>query len=255
MKVAVWSSMMPHNLNPLVETAFHGYTDRLAFVWDQSCCTELWVPEMRKPLLRKDLVWLRDSEFAKHIPDQVLLIDDDPIKCTKNPKGTALHPSTWGEDGNPDGDRELLRITSYIKALVKSASTSAREYVQSNPFEDYWDEEPAWGEGENAGDEAGWSSAGAGAKGASNGWNDAHGEASWGNSEEWEERPAKKARMHASADSNMLRPKQAAEGYWPDDDTWLPAVVSKVTSSGYEILWDEDGSMSEMPADHVRAAW
>jgi len=42
-------------------------------------------------------------------------------------------------------------------------------------------------------------------------------------------------------------------GFWPDDDTWLPASVTEVYEDGsYKIAWAEDGSESDVPADYVR---
>jgi len=47
----------------------------------------------------------------------------------------------------------------------------------------------------------------------------------------------------------------AVEGYWPEDDTWLPASVLEVHPDGsVTIAWDEDGSQSSVPADYVRSA-
>jgi len=43
------------------------------------------------------------------------------------------------------------------------------------------------------------------------------------------------------------------EGYWPDDDTWIGASISEVYEDGsYKIVWAEDGSESDVPADYVR---
>jgi ATP-dependent RNA helicase DHX36 len=45
----------------------------------------------------------------------------------------------------------------------------------------------------------------------------------------------------------------AVEGYWPDDDEWLPAVLSALHEDGsYRIVWDADGSESDVPNDYVR---
>lgn len=49
-----------------------------------------------------------------------------------------------------------------------------------------------------------------------------------------------------------LSPGTMVEGYWPDDDTWLPATVEELhPDRSFRILWD-DLSQSEMPADYVR---
>lgn len=45
----------------------------------------------------------------------------------------------------------------------------------------------------------------------------------------------------------------SAEGYWPDDATWLPVVVSKIYADGsYQILWGDASAQSDVPADYVR---
>mmetsp|Transcript_54415 Transcript_54415/g.117774 ORF Transcript_54415/g.117774 Transcript_54415/m.117774 type:complete len:1106 (-) Transcript_54415:24-3341(-) len=46
---------------------------------------------------------------------------------------------------------------------------------------------------------------------------------------------------------------EAVEGYWPDDDEWLPATLSEVLEDGsYRIVWDADASESDVPHDYVR---
>lgn len=142
-QVAVWSSMMKHNLDRIVVETFGEYVGKLAFVWDQTRCTKKWVPGMRKPLLRKDLMWVAMSEnpWADHMPDRVVLIDDDPIKCTENPEGTALHPSTWAGSGEGKDDIELLRLAAYLKELAATTADnqnrSVRDYIKSHPFADF----------------------------------------------------------------------------------------------------------------------
>jgi len=43
------------------------------------------------------------------------------------------------------------------------------------------------------------------------------------------------------------------EAYWPDDDTWLAAsLLAKRGDGTLSIAWEEDGSVSEVPADYVR---
>merc|ERR1712062_419551 len=45
----------------------------------------------------------------------------------------------------------------------------------------------------------------------------------------------------------------AIECYWPDDGTWLPAVILQVNDDhSFTITWDEDLSESVVPADYVR---
>eukprot|EP00928_Gymnodinium_smaydae_P081649 TRINITY_DN65126_c0_g1_i1.p2 TRINITY_DN65126_c0_g1~~TRINITY_DN65126_c0_g1_i1.p2 ORF type:complete len:333 (-),score=78.10 TRINITY_DN65126_c0_g1_i1:25-1023(-) len=131
--VAVWSSMSEKNLYPLVYKVFGAKADELAFVWDQQYCTKKHRADMHKPLLRKDLKWLDDGQFSDYLPEHVLLVDDDPIKCTKNPEGTAIHPPTF--EGGPD--EELLRMARYLEALADSDCASVPEFVLSNPYGDF----------------------------------------------------------------------------------------------------------------------
>jgi len=45
------------------------------------------------------------------------------------------------------------------------------------------------------------------------------------------------------------------EAYWPDDDTWLAAsLLAKRGDGTLSIAWEEDGSVSEVPADYVRVS-
>mmetsp|Transcript_86449 Transcript_86449/g.242022 ORF Transcript_86449/g.242022 Transcript_86449/m.242022 type:complete len:357 (-) Transcript_86449:48-1118(-) len=216
-QVAVWSSMMQHNLMPLVYKAFGSWADRLQFVWDQSCCTQKWVPQLHKPLLRKDLMWLRQTAWAACVPDFVLLVDDDPIKCTENPKGTAVHPSSF-KKGEDDAswetvlaeDTELLRLAAYVKAIVASGTPSPRRYVLQHPFEAFELEESEKVSAAVAADEA--------------------------------------------AVQLPLKIGDAVEAYWPDEDRWHRATVTKVLrSSGLvSISWDEDGSESDVTREYIR---
>jgi len=221
-EVAVWSSMMYYNLHPLVEKAFGHWASKLKFVWDQSCCTQLWVPEMRKPLLRKDLVWLKETEFSSRVPDHVMLIDDDPIKCTENDEGTAVHPKSFKKapDDEDDWDApvaeddELLRLAAYIKACVNSGTSSARRFVLQNPFEEF----------------------------------DA----------DVREGPLSKRRASGRPDApdgqeQPLEKGEIIEAYWPNEDRWMVATVTKVWRNGtVTITWDEDGSVSDLSSEYIR---
>jgi len=47
---------------------------------------------------------------------------------------------------------------------------------------------------------------------------------------------------------------EEAEGYWPDDDTWLSiTVLEELADGSYRIQWNDDQSESEVPADYVRS--
>uniref|UniRef100_A0A7S4PTS8 Mitochondrial import inner membrane translocase subunit TIM50 n=1 Tax=Alexandrium monilatum TaxID=311494 RepID=A0A7S4PTS8_9DINO len=138
--VAVWSSMVRRNLEPLVHQAFGEKSADLAFIWDQDWCTHCRVPGMHKPLLRKDLSRLRSTPWASYAPDHLLLVDDDPIKCTQNPAGTAVHPSSF--TGASESDSELLRLAAYVQALASSSCGSVRQFVKSHPYDSFHEELP-----------------------------------------------------------------------------------------------------------------
>lgn len=221
-QVAVWSSMMEKNLQPLVYDAFGDYAKSLTFIWDQTCCTQRWVQGMRKPLLRKDLVWLTESHWKRNVPDRVVLIDDDPIKCTENPKGTAIHPSTWAavED---QGDDELLRLAAYLKELVASGSSSVRDFVNSTAFEEFTLP---------------------GANGASTAPSAKRRRkdcSSWSEDEEEAE------------STPSFEVGEEVDAYWPDDGSWLLAKVREVSEDGsLTVIWKEDGSESDVPPSYAR---
>merc|ERR1712226_1137143 len=131
--------MTEHNLKPLVEEAFGERAKDLWDVWDQNYCTARDGAKygMQKPLLRKDLKWMRElpKKYAMFYPDHVLLVDDDPLKCKKNPAGTAIHPVSFDEYRSDD--RELLRMSRYFDALMSSGTTTVPEFVLANPYADF----------------------------------------------------------------------------------------------------------------------
>lgn len=228
-QVAVWSSMMNHNLAPLVEQAFGEYAAELAFVWDQQSCTQARpLPGMHKPLLRKDLKWLKQTEFRDNVPNSVLLIDDDPVKCTENPAGTSIHPSTWAGSWEGSEDTELLKMASYIRAIVGGtadpASPSARAFVQRFPYEDF--QLPRGKRIAPAGGDY--------------------------------ECPPQKPRQRVAAGGDaedaaaQFEEGDTVEAYWPDDHVWLPATIRSVLPGKIRVYWVEDSSESTLPASYVR---
>merc|ERR1712046_480607 len=58
--------------------------------------------------------------------------------------------------------------------------------------------------------------------------------------------------LENDAGSATITVGENVEAYWPDDDSWLPATIQNVSINGYEILWDEDGTASQVPMDYVR---
>eukprot|EP00413_Alexandrium_margalefii_P009473 CAMPEP_0204544278 /NCGR_PEP_ID=MMETSP0661-20131031/20427_1 /ASSEMBLY_ACC=CAM_ASM_000606 /TAXON_ID=109239 /ORGANISM="Alexandrium margalefi, Strain AMGDE01CS-322" /LENGTH=215 /DNA_ID=CAMNT_0051551047 /DNA_START=11 /DNA_END=655 /DNA_ORIENTATION=- len=53
--------------------------------------------------------------------------------------------------------------------------------------------------------------------------------------------------------ASTLTVGEACEGYWPDDDTWLSATLAEQYEDGsFRIVWTDDQSESDVPADYVR---
>jgi len=247
--VGVWSSMMEHNLWPLVQQAFGHYTRRLCFVYDQSWCTQRRVPGMHKPLLRKDLWWLQQTAYHRHVPYRVLLIDDDPIKCTENEPGSAVHPCSFEGTANmEEEDVELLRLAEYIRTLVNSGCSKVPEYVLANPFEDF--QLPTEG-GEAEADLQEEVQEVEGPEAHDGVYED-------GEADEEPEKPppAKRARTSQQEDAELLEPGAAVEAFWPEDESWLSAQVVECLAGSDQvvIVWQEDGSESEVSREYLRRA-
>lgn len=248
--VGVWSSMMEHNLYPALHGALgQERTDNLAFIFDQAWCTHTRVKGMQKPLLRKDLFWLKQTRFANFMPKRVLLIDDDAIKCTKNPPGTAIHPSAF----TGQVDDELLALSAYLENLASADCTSVSEYVLANPYipcgsqleisdGDHSEEEEVQyvKNFDNASSPNGYSPGEE---------QEAEDEEMFGEFVQNELPPAKRVRTR----DPLFLPGARIEAYWPDDDMWLPAKVICIQSDGdVQIAWEADCTGSTVPTDYLR---
>eukprot|EP01134_Creolimax_fragrantissima_P004573 CFRG4573T1 len=131
-EVGVWSSMMGKNVRPIVELVFRPEClKNLYFVLDQSACDSIRHREVKnKPLLLKDLhkIWNADKNYN---PQNTLLIDDSPLKATRNPPNLLYNPVEWEGDMtdtalSPDGGT----IYRYIEGLAQWKGSVA-EYVVS----------------------------------------------------------------------------------------------------------------------------
>ena len=62
-------------------------------------------------------------------PQSTLLVDDDPIKCERNPPHTAIHPAKWRALHPPDGSQLELApqgaLATYLEALHAAPDTQA----------------------------------------------------------------------------------------------------------------------------------
>mmetsp|Transcript_47859 Transcript_47859/g.113726 ORF Transcript_47859/g.113726 Transcript_47859/m.113726 type:complete len:311 (+) Transcript_47859:116-1048(+) len=219
-KLAVWSSMKEFNLWPLVEEVFGSRVSELEFVWDQASCTESWPADMAKPLLSKELSKLSDTEWSDFLPDRVLLIDDDPVKCTCNDEFTAVHPSSfqglYDDAWEQVDDSELLQLASYLESLADSGR-SVQDFLCDNPYSDFRDE----------------------------------GLADY--SHQSKRRRVDRSEAAKSSSSAQPAAVRDVEAYWPSSKEWLPArVVQEMNDGSFRIHWQEDGSESVVPWDYVR---
>lgn len=101
--VAVWSSAMKHNLEPVAKQIFGKYYDKLVFIWDQSRCQTLQEAKKKKddkPLFLKNLsdVWQCKDFKGRYTAKNTLIIDDSDEKMVNNPKSCHLNPGTWKID-------------------------------------------------------------------------------------------------------------------------------------------------------------
>jgi len=133
--VAVWSSAMGHNVKDLVEHIFGPLKHRLAFVWDQSNCTEVGSMADGKPIFLKVLakVWELPG-YARFGPSNTLLVDDSPYKVVRNPKFTALHPAEY-QLSVPEVDGVLGNEGALREYLTKlAAEPTVPRFLKDTPW-------------------------------------------------------------------------------------------------------------------------
>lgn len=122
-----------HNVMRLVDMVFGPGQGKRAcrFIWDQKRCKRAGKhPENRhKPLFLKPIAAIL-GECPEIPADQVLLIDDSPYKCVRNPPHTAIHPPTWDPDQADDaalGEGGQLR--TFLEGLAAAANVP--DYVSA----------------------------------------------------------------------------------------------------------------------------
>jgi len=163
--VAIWSSVLRHNIEPIVECLlpYDSDRERLLFWWNQEHCTVEEDPNATDPKKMKSFFkcltsvwddaeindrWLNSQSNADiNLRDHTLIIDDNISKVRDNPKFTAIHPRTWKlfefVDGNPQEIRifkdEVLsengELRKWLEGLLKWDGTVA-EYVENHPYHD-----------------------------------------------------------------------------------------------------------------------
>ncbi|CAF0938370.1 unnamed protein product [Rotaria sordida] len=161
--VAIWSSVLYHNIAPIVEALLPDEHERprLLFWWNQEHCftednptaidptnTKLFFKRLTSVWDTVDINerWLMNQPSNIDLRDHTLLIDDNKLKVRDNPIHTAIHPRTWKlfelNDDNTDikiykdkvleNDGQLMK---WLEDLLEWNGTVS-EYVEKHPYID-----------------------------------------------------------------------------------------------------------------------
>lgn len=162
--VAIWSSVLKHNIAPIVESLLpeEQTRDRLLFWWNQEHCLVEDDPNATDPKKSKSFykclssVWdnvemterwgLNQPTKSENLRDHTLLIDDNKAKVRDNPPFTAIHPRTWKLFELYDDNHQLRlykddlldvngRLRKWLEGLLEWNGT-VPEYVEQNPYVD-----------------------------------------------------------------------------------------------------------------------
>lgn len=96
--VAVWSSAMSDNVSLLAEHVFGAHRAKLAFEWSQSECEHVIPhpdPKETKPLFTKPLFIVEKGFPGKWTMQDMLILDDSPLKMRGNPPYSVLITREW----------------------------------------------------------------------------------------------------------------------------------------------------------------
>jgi hypothetical protein len=161
--VAIWSSVLKHNIEPVVETLLPSSheRDRLLFWWNQENClieedpTETNMKKAKSFYKCLSSVWDTvelNERWLINQPDDVemsnhtLLIDDSVLKARDNPVNTAIHPRSWKLFELYD-DYQQIRIFKddtlkangtlrlWLEELLKWKGNVA-DFVKDHPYHD-----------------------------------------------------------------------------------------------------------------------
>ncbi|KAE8697753.1 hypothetical protein F3Y22_tig00110610pilonHSYRG00254 [Hibiscus syriacus] len=125
--VAIWSSKMRHNIDPIVEKLPLLF-DHFLFTWDQANCKTY-----ANITYCKDLndVW----NVFPHFNDlNILLVDDSPEKMIYNPKYNYICPHSFdvASHSNNNALEKGGNIREYLENLLKAPNVP--NFVRNNPF-------------------------------------------------------------------------------------------------------------------------
>ncbi|XP_027182077.1 uncharacterized protein LOC113780478 [Coffea eugenioides] len=138
-EVAVWSSKLSHNIQPVLDSLSKKMNERLEqrllFVWDQSRCTMTQTRLRENPdktVMFKDLkrVW---GEYKSYNSSNTILVDDSPYKSVLNSPYNAIFPTSYTcytvEDNylDPEGD-----FVGHLKKLARA--DNVQDFIKQNRF-------------------------------------------------------------------------------------------------------------------------
>lgn len=119
--IAVWSSMNHVNTSLIVERLFSKKQRALLrFVYTQDQCDIHHVPGQEKPVFYKRISKI-ETDLGYPI-NNILLVDDSPVKATFNPPFSAIHPTSYSRH-KQSNDCALFRLQQVLKTFLKSDST------------------------------------------------------------------------------------------------------------------------------------
>jgi hypothetical protein len=162
--VAIWSSVLKHNISPIVETllADERERSRLLFWWNQEHCLmeddPTAVDQKKSKSFYKCLSFVWDKADINErwlinqptsdldLRDHTLLIDDNELKVRDNPKFTAIHPRPWKLFELYDNNNHIKvfkddvldihgQLRKWLEGLLEWNGTVV-EYVEKNPYVD-----------------------------------------------------------------------------------------------------------------------
>ncbi|CAF1048910.1 unnamed protein product [Rotaria magnacalcarata] len=161
--VAIWSSVLYHNIAPIVEILLPDEHDRsrLLFWWNQEHCFSEEDPAAKDPTNSKVFFkrltsvwddveinerWLMGQPKDSELRNNTLLIDDNKAKVRDNPIHTSIHPRSWKLFELYDDNNNLRiykddvlenngQLMIWLEGLLEWKGT-VPEYVEKHPYVD-----------------------------------------------------------------------------------------------------------------------
>jgi hypothetical protein len=133
--ISFWSSVNERNMGEVLGVVLQGTSIKRSdvLVLTQGDCdksSHINPENPKKPFFLKDLT--KFCEFAKlDSIDNVLLVDDTPLKNLMNEAYSAVYPSSWNGDGNDTYLGKNLR--PWLEGLLGS-NEAVCVYVKANPL-------------------------------------------------------------------------------------------------------------------------